>query len=162
MGCDMCGADGELFVCAVEGVDMQLCNNCKIYGEIKRRIPTAKEIIKEEKRSIREERRPTTRTTNTINEQSTEIVIEDFGKKIKVAREARGLTQEELAKRLAIKESKLHKYETGSFVPTMDMIHSLERALGITLTESYVEKKQEINRTTSGPLTIADMIKRKK
>lgn len=61
------------------------------------------------------------------------MVVEDYHQRIKQARERRGFKQKELAKALALKESMLHKVESGHFRPSIEMARRIERHLGISL-----------------------------
>lgn len=154
MGCDMCGEDKRLYETVVEGVDMQLCDNCKVYGEVKRALPTAREIRKQGETERRSANTPAA-------VQPFEMIVEDYGDRIKKARESRKMTQEELAKKLAMKLSQLHKFESNIHKPDLETAHKLEGALNITLVENYVEETKHKGATTSGPITIADLIKRR-
>ena len=158
MGCDMCGEDKRLYVTLVEGVEMQLCDTCKIYGEVKRAIPSAKErVVNEKRQALREKESETAAKT-------VQLIVADYGKRIKQARENMRLTQEQLAKKLALKESQLHKFESGHLEPDNDTALRIEKYLHIKLLETYVEQgaKTTSSNEPSGPLTIADIIKQAK
>lgn len=155
MGCDMCGANGSLFLTKVEGTEMQLCSNCKQYGEVIRRIPTTLELKKAVKKKD-------SFMKPAEEGEVIQLVVKDYGRRIKNARESKNLKQEELAKKLAIKEAQLHKYENGSLHLDLDTAKIFENALGIILVEEHKEKKGAYKTTESGPMTIGDMIKFKK
>jgi len=154
----MCGADKPLFVTVVEGVELNLCENCKVYGEVKRRIPTPKETAKQGRADERQG--PTRPMSAHVVDEAMELVVPDFAPRIKHAREKLGMKQEDLAKRLALKESQLHTYESGSRKPDIGTARMLERALNIKLVEQYVEKHEKGAHRSDGPLTIADILKR--
>ncbi|MBR9703324.1 TIGR00270 family protein, partial [Candidatus Woesearchaeota archaeon] len=152
MGCDMCGNDGRLFVTMVEGTEMQLCNECKKYGEVKRTIPTVKEVAVQQKTFTQQKQH----RTQHDNSEVFEMIVSNYGKLIKEAREARGKKQEQLAKQLAMKESQLHKYESEHKRPDIETARMLERALGIKLVKAYTEDRKNPaipGATSSGPLT---------
>jgi len=74
-----------------------------------------------------------------------------------------GLKQEDLAKKLRMKESQLHKYESGGKKPDIETARMLEGALKIKLIKQHVEEHgRQTTTSSSGPMTIADMIKVKK
>ena len=57
----------------------------------------------------------------------------DWGKKVRIAREARTWTPEELAKRLNEKKSVVLKIESGGFHPPDALVRKLERLLQVRL-----------------------------
>ncbi|NJL44455.1 MAG: multiprotein-bridging factor 1 family protein [Nitrosarchaeum sp.] len=70
-----------------------------------------------------------------------EVLVPGFGEKVKAARERRGLRQEELAQRLRMKESVLHKVETGNFEPDLVLARRIEHVLGIRILEQTAASK---------------------
>jgi uncharacterized protein (TIGR00270 family) len=81
---------------------------------------------------------------------------------VKTAREKKGWKQEELAKKIAIKESLLHNIESGHFEPTDEMIHKLEKFLHIKLMMNVTASKPSNKNIDAGPMTLGDMIKFRK
>jgi len=161
MGCDLCGKEGVMFQVRIEGTVMTVCSSCKEYGEVIRRLPTQQETKREAKRKP-EERTPTTMGGAQGGPRETLLlVVPDYGARVKKARERLGLKQEELAKRLRIKESQLHTYESGMRKPDLETARQLERALRITLVEEHVEEGSSTAARASGPVTIADLLKKK-
>jgi len=66
----------------------------------------------------------------------------DAGKIIKEARDRRGLTQEDIAKRLGISLRQYHKYENGEFPKyKTEMIKSLDAILGTEIYALIYEQK---------------------
>ncbi len=167
VGCDLCGAEGVLYQAKVEGTVLTVCDTCKEHGEIVKRLPTSQELKQEAKREQRREAyvQPSLDAAQTRQPAAKGEVLllvrPDFGGPIKQARERMGLKQEELAKRLRIKESQLTKYETGSKKPDLETARLLEKALQIRLVEQHIEEGSKTTTTDSGPLTIGDMIKRR-
>lgn len=158
MGCDLCGKEGQLYDVKIEGTSMTVCDGCKGYGEVVRRVPTATDIKKKSKRQKREEDR---QPHSTSKDEVLLLVKKSFSQLIREAREKRGLKQEELAQRLGMKESQLHKYESGGKRPDLETARMLERALGITLIEEHIEEHgRQTSSGHAGAMTIADMIKK--
>ncbi len=120
MNCEMCGKQAELFTAVVEGIQMMVCANCGRFGKVLRKIqpPAAS-------RPALAKREPV----------PVEQVVSDYAQKIKAAREKRGLTQEDFAKLVTVKESLIHKMETGQFEPPIDMARKMEKVLHIILVE---------------------------
>lgn len=150
MDCELCGREDTLVNAIVEGSPLRVCRNCASYGHV-----IALEKHPEE---IREEKRKQARL-----ELPAEIIADDYGEKIKKARENLKLTQQELALRLAEKESIIHKLESYYLEPSIDLARKLEKALNIKLVYEREEAKEskKINFKDSS-VTIGDIIKMRK
>jgi transcriptional regulator with XRE-family HTH domain len=58
---------------------------------------------------------------------------EEIGKKIKILRKTRGLTQEQLAEKLNIKRATISNYEIGRRSPHIKELEAIAEALGVNL-----------------------------
>ncbi len=171
MGCDLCGAEGQLYEAKVEGTVMTVCESCKQHGEVIRRVPTAADLKRSKARTRSGSAQSSYRglgrgseSADTPSSPSGEVILllkPGFGPGIKRAREALGLKQEQLAQRLRIKESQLHKYETEMKTPDLETARLLEKALRISLVEQHVEEHRAVKTEHAGPMTIADLMKKK-
>ena len=142
MNCEMCGRNIENpYDINVEGVIMQLCKNCIRFGTI---INKPKNIIKANKIEIKKD-------------EIIEIITEDFANKIKNARESRKLMQKDLAKEIGVKESLIHKLESGNMEPSLDLAKKFERFLNIRLIEKQKEDYKKI-KSERNSLTIGDIL----
>lgn len=65
-----------------------------------------------------------------------------FGKKLKECREAKGISQSELAKALSTNHSIIGKYERDEVKPTIDVVKKLAEALDTTVGYLLGETKQ--------------------
>ena len=148
MHCEVCGKDTELFTAMVEGTQLHVCANCGRFGKILRRVPPPSA----HKPAVQREPEPVER------------IVEDYAQRIRTAREKRNLSQQDFAKTLTIKESLLHKIETGTFEPPIDLARKLEHTLRIVLVqmreESTTMSTQKENK--SDGLTIGDILKMKR
>jgi putative transcription factor len=90
-------------------------------------------------------------------------LAQDYDQRIRSARESRGQSQEELAKDLNEKASLIRKLERGEVLPSDDVQRKLERALGITLSESSGadEDTEWSGGAATGGTTLGDVVKRK-
>jgi putative transcription factor len=89
-----------------------------------------------------------------------QLIVANYSKIIKSAREKTGLKQEELAKKIAEKESVIHKLESGIMKPDIPLARKLEKFLRITLVESVeVSDDVEEKRSSSEGLTLGDLIR---
>ncbi len=146
--CDLCGKEKKIVKAKVEGTTLNVCENCAEFGEI---IEIPKEVIKEVKQ----------KNKSIMEEEVIEYLSNDYSKKIKQAREKINLKQEELAKRLAIKESLIHKFESGRQEPDLNTARKLENFLKIKLIEKYKEKYEKKTSKGSDSFTIGDIISKK-
>jgi len=146
--CDMCGKETQLFSTEIEGTILNVCVDCSKFGTILQKVKERTEVMPESKKEF--------------SEETIEIVIEDYADKIKKKRERLGLNQEELAKKIGIKESLFHHIESGNFTPSIDVARKIERFLNIKLIKEYTEIRTNISKSKSDEFTIGDIIKIKK
>lgn len=138
MNCEMCGISTKLVLANIEGATVNVCNNCSKLGKIVN-LPKSK-------------------PAKQVFEEPEIYVVENFSTLIRNAREKLNLKQEEVARKLAIKESIIHKLENGSFTPSLNMASRIEKFFGISLTET-LETYNNQSSSKSETVTMADMIK---
>ncbi len=142
--CSICGASRERLVSSViEGAVIIVCEECAKFGK----IVSGPRIVKE---------KPMTGKIEEI-----EFVEEGYNDKVRRARERKKLTQEELAKNLAEKESTIHGVESGKLKPDLKLARKLEVFLGIDITaKDFVNPgtNKKIDFKDRG-LTIGDLLK---
>ena len=113
--CNLCGKKFPKLVNAiVEGSMLFVCEDCSKFGN----------VIEIKQPEIQEER--ITKTLKIEQPEEIEMVVSDFSNKIKEARELMGLKQEEIAKKIAEKESIIHQLESGHIKPTLDLVKKFE------------------------------------
>jgi putative transcription factor len=88
-------------------------------------------------------------------------IATDYDDRIRNARESEGLTQEELADDLNEKASLIRKLERGDVLPSDEVREKLESKLGITLTEGTDVEDTEWSGSSSGEMTLGDVVERK-
>lgn len=144
MQCDLCGKSTDLVNAVVEGSMLSVCKNCAKFGnvvEVKK--PTVyKQVFEVQKEQVFDE------------------IVEGYGEKIKKARTEKNLTQDDLAKKIAVKESVIRKIETEEIKPDLVTAKKLENFLKVKLIEQYREEKKELNLKDKS-LTIGDLLKLK-
>lgn len=169
----MCGAEtNNPTVIQTEGTKLRVCSNCTKFGTVLH-DETEEESPGQEKAQTSSSASASTSTTtrSTTQSQSTqrrqrdifdeiETLASDYDKRVRDARESKGLTQEELAKNLKEKVSVIKKIENGHMQPNEDLREKLERELQVSLTEEIGEEEWE-SETTSGGYTLGDIVKRK-
>ncbi len=159
--CEMCGRPVyRPKYYEVDGVVMILCDKCAKFGKpvsIKK-IQQRKEIVYKAKRKV-----------DRILEEPSWDLVENFGIKIRDAREKKGWKQEDLARKIGEPVTFIRKLESGKIRPPDDVIEKLEKLLGIKIRkeigvdeESIADELEELK--SSGKITLGDVviIKKKK
>ncbi len=146
--CEICGKETDLFNAIIEGTTLSVCANCAKFGNV---LQPVKSYAKPKGFGGK------------FTEQETEAIVEDYGSRIKSAREKRDMKQEDLAKAISEKESVIHKIESGHMEPSFTIAKKLEHFLGIKLiTRVKLSADALETEKTSGGMTIGDMIKFRK
>jgi putative transcription factor len=163
--CEVCGCriGGKPFNVVIEGARLTVCGECAKHGKIcydePKPIPAfarprAKPVMP------RVQPKPKPPAVDTSLE-----LVEDYGAKIRKAREQLGLSHEELGKRINEKVSLLRKIETGKMTPDNKLAASLEHVLKVKLIVPAKEVKvieAKIPKKPSRELTFGDFIQLKK
>ncbi len=163
MICDMCGTEkGPFFKATIEGTQMSVCSNCMRYASHAQQIKEPLTKKQEKKLKKNQQKAEEGYVSAYDDEEATiQLINPDYGGIVKQARERRGLRQSQLAEQLAIKESVLHSIESGRHEPDFNLARKLEKHLRVSLIEERKEKKHaSTKRSLSGPMTIADLMKK--
>lgn len=147
----MCGKETNLFKAVIEGTELKVCNGCTKFGKIIKKIKPA--VKEKKKKEIKEEEGP----------EIVQVIVHDYAKKVKLARETLRMKQEELAKKINEKESVIHKIETSHYEPNLKIAKKLELFLKIKIVEEQeIEKTNKPRKSSSDKgFTIGDIIKLK-
>ena len=124
MECEVCGKEtgkGKLVV--IDGNTMIACMSCASFGKEKEekqeQVPFMKQVLPPDFKG---------------KEFDLGLdIVEDYGRRVRQARDAKGLTVKELAMKIFEKESLLHRIENQSIKPSDEMIGKIEKELGIKL-----------------------------
>lgn len=148
----MCGKDGQLLVAEIEGAEMKVCSGCAKYGKVK---PSGFNRSDSD-RNFASKNKP-------IKEAPEFKLVGNFSDKIKSARDARNLTQEEFARLINERESISSKWERGELKPSIETARKLEKVLGLILVikEEHSSEKIEVDKK-SNELTLGDFVKVRK
>ena len=124
--CDVCGQTA-VAMALIEGAKMNVCNRCRQYGR---------------------EIRPTfnngmIKPSHLVKKMDEVSLVENYGEVLTNAREDFGLTREELAKKLAMREQDLKNFETGKVKPTQKEAEKLEALLGTVIVKAKSDKETE-------------------
>lgn len=166
--CEVCGRRiaGKSYKAIIEGARLVVCSDCATLGSISWEMKTPKPIKPSTKIQRPQKKQLKTSKKQQSPLESTLELVEDFGTHIRRAREAQGLSHEELGKKLNEKVSVLKKLESHKMRPDNRLAEKLQHALKIRLLVPATEKKfpkQLI--TTDRPsktITLGDLIQSKK
>jgi putative transcription factor len=116
--CSICGKKSHLVRAKIEGALVKVCNQCSVLGEV---IPEAEQ--------------PKKKATKPL-----EITTIDpsFAVIIKIAREKKGLSREELANKISERVNIIERVEHG-MQPTKQLAQKLEKSLEINLLDFSVD-----------------------
>ena len=172
--CEMCGADeASLTTTKVEGAELELCENCQGFGTTVETQQSASSTSKYSTSSSSGTSGSSggstggsagsggsTRRKKDMFDDMDELAS-DYDDRIREAREAEGVTQEELADDLNEKASLIRKLERGDILPSDDVKAKLEKKLEITLTEGTDVDDTEWSSGSGQSMTLGDVVERK-
>jgi putative transcription factor len=143
---------------AIEGTVLSVCNDCARFGD-EVSTPVVRRSTMPPVIAQRLEARRRRLTPKDVYEQTGELELaEDFPRRIRSAREARGWRQSDLGAKINEKASVIAKLETGAMTPGDGLVRKLERELGIKLKER-VQPIAVKKTSAGGGLTLGDFIK---
>lgn len=158
MDCEMCGREEAAVRAAVEGTTLSLCAGCGRYGKVIGNIASAVPAAKRKDGG-----------KQGFAGGETEVVVDNFGRLLKQKREELGRKQEEgfmklegFAKMISVKESILHKMETGEYFPSVEEARRIGKVLGLKLVERAEIVEDALPQPKKDQLTLGDMIRVKK
>jgi len=156
--CDMCSSKDVAFRVDIEGSKLNVCDKCSRFGRIISKIQAAQPAASRKEREKAALEPAPKKTTETV-----QIIKSDYARLVKSARDKLGLKQEDFAKMLNIRESFMHKIESGHLKPDLELARKLEKALKIVLVEQVEVESGgvEANKKGSESLTIGDLIRLK-
>lgn len=172
--CEMCGKEvPSLTTVRIEGAEIDVCDECAEFGTEVRTESTSSTSTKYSTSGSESSSSSSTSASTGTGSSSSggsqrdmfdemEEVAQDYDQRIRDAREATGLTQEELANQLNEKASLIRKLEHGDVLPSDDIQTKLERKLDISLAEStQADDSEWEGGSSAGSYTLGDVVKRK-
>ena len=157
--CDMCSSPEAVYRIELEGTRLNVCEKCASYGRI---ITKLKQEEAPEKKRKKEKLIKGGELKPKKESETLQIIVPNSAQLIKNKREEIGLKQKELAKRIAEKESVIHKLESGRMKPDLALARKLEKFLKIKLVEEVELAEAEDNHKKrqglADNLTIGDLI----
>lgn len=155
MRCEVCGAEirGEPYYRIIEGGRMTVCGRCARFGTTDW-DPSRPQVRRTTARPA--PRRP----RNELEAAEVMELVEDYGIKIKKARQKKGLSVEDFARMINEKESVVKNLEREEFTPDSKLVRKIKNTLQVDLLEApeAVTRTQVASRPTSGR-TFGDLLK---
>jgi len=148
MNCNMCGTEAELFTAMIEGIELKVCEKCARYGTQVAKIVQLQPAVR--------------RRVQAVAPEVIQMPVSGISRIVKDRREALGLRQEDLARRISEKVSIIHKIETGSFTPGIELAQKLESFLKVKLIATVGSGEEYVGVKKPSDITIGDFIKIKK
>ena len=143
--CQLCGKDSDnLKKTKIEGAVLRVCNSCSDMGDV---MEQKKEKKKQKKRKKTTSRRP----------RETEVLANDYGSRVKEAREDRELSIKELADDMNEKASLIRKVEREDLKPEKALAKKLSKKLGITLYVNPQVSEHSIEEGDERDATVEDV-----
>jgi putative transcription factor len=170
MQCEMCGDTirGRAKLVRVEGAELQVCSRCEKYGtEVQQ--PKRADMIRPGPVSGGAAVQPVkagapVRRKRDLFDYMEGEIADDYAERIRRAREAKGLSQKDLALQMMERELLVKKIEKGDLVPEEDVRRKLERVLGIRLLEAIApdadKKTKDLLAPTLGDVTVIRKVKK--
>ena len=172
--CEMCGTEtGSPKTVKIEGAELEVCDDCADFGTEVKTEETASTSTKYSTSSSGSSSSSGSGSSGTSaggggggsrRDMFDEMdeVVQDYDERIRTAREAKNLTQEELADQLNEKASLIRKLERGDVLPSDTVQRKLERKLGVDLSMGGSGDDNEWSGGSStGGTTLGDVVKRK-
>ena len=161
MQCEMCGKTVATRRYMVDKTVMNLGLECSKYGQ-----PLDGTAAAGSQAAIHqnlEKRAGRTASRSVFDAQSALVLVDGYGPKIHKAREAKGLTYEQLGNKVSARVPELKHIEAGKLRPGDDLVKKLEKELGITLMEAVEGPAPVVSgvnkKTASQGLTIGDILR---
>ena len=159
MKCEMCGKEASLRKTKVEGAVLNLCKECQQTGKVIG--SSGKSSGSSGKSSGGRKRRKRRRKPR----EQQKHLVRDFDEKVKQTRESKDISIEDLAEKMKVKESVVHRIESGKLKPDEKLAKKIKKSLGLDLyrEESELDYESRDNgRRKSSKNTIGDIAKVKK
>ncbi len=86
-------------------------------------------------------------------------LVDGYGMLIKKARQKKGFSVEDFARKLKEKESVIKKLEKGDMNPPMNLVRKVQKELGIKILEEAVRGSAQVLTRPMGRRTLGDLIK---
>ena len=172
--CEMCGKDvSSPSRVKIEGAELDVCDECTDFGTEVQTADTSSTSTKYSTSSSGSSSSSSSSGTSSSTSSSgggrrrdmfdeMDEIAQDYDDQIRSAREAKGLSQAELAQQLNEKASLIRKLEQGNSLPSDDVREKIEGALELDLSAGGSSDDAEWSGGESdGSYTLGDVVQRK-
>ncbi|QLH83452.1 multiprotein bridging factor aMBF1 [Halosimplex pelagicum] len=173
--CEMCGSEtSSPNRVKVEGAELDVCDECTDFGtEVKQQSSSSastKYSTSSSDSSSSSSGSSSSGSSSSSGGSSRrrdmfdemDELAQDYDETVRSAREAAGLSQEDLARKLNEKASLIRKIERGDTLPSDDVQRKLESALDVNLSAGGTADESEWSGGDStGEYTLGDVVERK-
>jgi len=143
--CQLCGESSDnLKKAKIEGAVLKVCDSCTDMGD----------VVEQKKKKVKK-----TNKKRTKRPRDTEVLANDYGKRVKSAREDEQLSMKELADDLNEKASLIKKVERAELKPDKALAGKLSKKLGVTLYVNSQVSDHEIESGDDRKATLGDVAK---
>ena len=152
--CEVCGKNvlGG-FKVNLEGSQVIACERCAGLGQVVSKVDGAAKPKKKPVQPMLEQE------PSPVKEVEVEYeLVDDYGAKVKAAREKMGLTQEDLGMAINEPHSVIHRMELGKYEPPIGVVHKIEHKLRVSLLTKSQDDDVAKVADASKDLTLGDMI----
>jgi putative transcription factor len=161
MECEMCGKNVGTRRFMVDGTIMQLGVCCGRYGTP---LDTPQAAPAGSKAAMQQnlERRASRMKTKDIYAEEVWDLVDDFGRRIREARERKGWSHDQLGNKVSARVPQLRQIESNHLRPSDELAKKFEKELGITLMEKVEAKAPAVSGAKKGSgsnLTIGDLLR---
>lgn len=158
MRCEVCGREirGEPYYRIIEGGRLTVCSQCSKFSdqEWDPRVPKARKSP-----TRRRSAQPKPRRRSDIEAAENLELVEGYGMVIKKARQKKGMSVEDFAKKISEKESVVKKLEKEDINPPLNLVRKVQHELGVNLLEEAETSSGPVLTRPMGPRTFGDLIK---
>ena len=127
--CTLCGRHQPMLnKIEIEDAIAEVCDDCSKFGRMVERAGERKRDYKPMQKHV---------DLAGIVKDEDVVFVADYGKRVNMAREARGLTRTEFAKKINERESIIRRIERQEMEPDDLLKEKIERFLNVKLTELY-------------------------
>ena len=158
MRCEVCGREirGQPYYRIIEGGKLVVCGQCSKFSnqEWDPKTPQARKTT-----TRRRSAQPKQRRRSDIEAAESLELVDGYGMIIKKARQKKGMTVEDFAKKISEKESVVKKLEKEDMNPPLVLVRKVQHELNINILEEVETGTGPVLTRPMGPRTLGDLIK---